>query len=542
MPLNVQLHQLPVQNQQLWVWHVLPEVSKIDESTLRAERWEPLDPTALPYPVVALMSQFASMLSVLSSNKTMLKTWIRTDDLQAVSAHPVILAFRQEQRPEQHPAALFHPPLGEIGIVDEDGQIYLYEIAMLGEKGSAFAAELRQAMNEGLGGSLSETWGAAQRAAQRLGALYWDLHVRQKKEAYAQDRQLSLVQEKKPERRRHRPAAGLVLRNPPAIQVSTDILSQILMRSLLSQDEYTLHPELSLAEHRHLSSQEGNVTITIRPGSQETWSQVLESLALLGDAVVDTFCSLISLAHEAHPGDLSHPFFVSVDDILHLCERKQSNGAFTARQRSDILQHFLTLSRVHVTASMPGQGRKQRVTRRIDSAVFEVLGTTIGEYETFTGEVVWEQREVRIGPWVKSAPFSSQTAQLFRRILGYHSQRERYAKRIGRYLTIQFFVQTQQTSQGGLEFSMQELLDQSGIKLDQANPIRTRKMVESAFLQLYHDGIIGSFAQIIPATPDETWRETQQRIGECAKGWWQLYAAQRWRFEPPTSHGLIPTS
>ncbi len=567
MPLSVQLHRLPVPGENLWVWHVLPEInSQVDEQTLRTRGWELVEPVTLSCPILALMSQLASALPVLSMGKTVIKTWVKTEDLAETSAHPVILAFRYQEHSPEQPVMVARPPLGELGIVLEDEQLHIYQIEMLGEEGSHWSAQMQHAIDQMLAKADNVSidtpeWKAAQRAARQLAALYWDLHQNGEEGVTRDADQTTVIPmtEKKPKRPRgpRREAAPLVIRDPDAIEISTDNITQALLRGLLSDDLYTLYPDrLEASHHKVFPTDQGEVKITIRPGSQETWTHVLESLSILGDAVVDTFCALVSLAYDANSQhDLTQSFFLNVDDILRVCRRKQSNRAYTPLQRASVIEHLITLSRVHVTATVPGRRGARKTSRFIDSVVLDLLGTVIGEYETLTGDILWERREVKIGPWAKFAPFGPQTALLFRTILQYHSQRQRYAKRIGRYLTIQFFLQAQSEGKAlGLEMSMQELLEQSGVKPDVENPSRTRKMIEEAFKLLQKDKVIGSYARVIVApeaseTADQRAsrmkqeQDIQRRIDECAQGWWPLYTAQRWRFEAPSSevYPLLPS-
>jgi hypothetical protein len=561
MSLSVQLHRLPIEGENLWVWHVLPEInSQVDEQTLQSQGWELIEPVTLSYPILALMSQLASPLPVLAMGKAVIKTWVKTEDLTATSAHPVILAFRYQEQLLEQVTMVSRPPLGQLGIVLGEGQLHIYQLDMLGEEGSHWFEQLQHWIDHILASMKTISidnveWQATQQAAQNLAALYWDLHLHREKSNTVEVEPSTIipVTGKKSRRTRglRREVAPLVIRDPEAVEISTDHITQTLLRGLLSNDLYTLYPNRLVAEHlRVFPTEQGEVKITIRPGSQETWTHVLESLSILGDAVVDTFCALVSLAYDSNPQhDLTQSFFLNVDDILRVCRRKQSNRAYTPPQRASVIEHLITLSRVHVTATIPtvsGQRGKRKTASFIDSVVLDLLGTVIGEYETLTGDILWERREVKIGPWAKFAPFGPQTVGLFRTILEYHSQRQRYAKRIGRFLTIQFFIQSQKACRNELEMPIQELLEQSGIKPDMNNPSRMRKMIEEALKVLQKDGVVGSYARVIPVPPEgETSEEQAQRlqqeqdvekrINECAQGWWSLYAAQRWRFEAPSA-------
>jgi len=299
----------------------------------------------------------------------------------------------------------------------------------------------------------------------------------------------------------------------PTVTIPYGQVTGSIMRALLNREEYRQAPPQA-------TWTDGHMTIVVAPGDGETWEVVLDSLGSLGDEAVDTFCALLAIAIDTHTtAHITQPFMLNPDDLLHVCQRKKSNGAYTPEQRANTVEILRLLARAHIRMSMPVKRRKR--VRRIDSPLVDLLGTTLGEYEV-DGTMVWQAREVKIGTWAQVAPqLLEQTGAMLRQVLQYHPQRERYAKRLGRYLTLQFHAQ------GVMRSSMSTILQQAGIIPDTKNPGRTRTMIEHALTTLKTDGVLGDYQLII--TSDQT----QQRIDEHARNWWDLYVDQEWAFFPP---------
>ncbi len=138
---------------------------------------------------------------------------------------------------------------------------------------------------------------------------------------------------------------------------------------------------------------------------------------------------------------------------------------------------------------------------------------------------------MKIGEWAKLLPpLSKETAVMLRTVLSYHAQRDRYAKRLGRFLALQFRVNWYRHG-GVVERTMKTLLEQAGIRPDVKRPGETRTAIESAFERLKGDGVIGTYSQVVESTA--TAQEVQATIEERARGWWDVYEQQLWRFEPP---------
>lgn len=327
------------------------------------------------------------------------------------------------------------------------------------------------------------------------------------------------------QRGQRQPRPELVLRDPPAVQVRSDVLTSLIMRGLLHGSEYQLRTSQGkkMAVYRMpLAKGRGELTITISPGQGQAWDDVLKSLEVLGDEVVDTFCALLALALDRYgTGRLHEPFYLSPDDILHVCQRRLSHGSFTPQQRAGVIEHLQVLTQAQVLATLPGSKPGQEF--RAQSAIMDFLSGAIGEYRTATGETLWERREVKMGDWVQMVPpLADATAMMLRQILKYHPQRERFPKRLGRYITLQ-----KPQREGYIVRKLRTLLTQAGIKPDPNHPGDTLTSFRNALVTLQEHKVISDFAPIIESiTP-----EAHERILQRAYGWWDLCEMQEWRID-----------
>lgn len=595
LSVNIQLHRLPVQSQDVWVWHIsdgeqgIRELGTSDVAVLGTEGWQLLDPADDSFPFLALISQLGDALPVLLVDSSKIRTLARSDAIAFAEQHPVVLAFVYQDA--EHPPLLPGPPaqLGELGLIFENNQVYTYQIALLEEEGALLCQRLRTALGTFLSTSplIAEregAWRDAQEMARTLTRKYWKVHQQVLLKEQPVDVQTIDLEPTSISARRLRSrqpsSLAIVQQEVAAVAISVDPITQALMRSLLDGRSYTLFPEERVAEH--VPAGQGNLRIRIQPGSGEEWDSVLRSLKMLGDEVVDVFCALLAIAIETNgSAHMTDPFFLDVDDILKVCQRKQSHRAFTPLQRLRVVEHLRSLSRVHIMASTPGDGataeraigrarRKKRgdeeTFKAIDSTVMDFLGTTIGEYYTLTGETLWERREVKIGRWALLAPsLSPQTAMLLKKVLGYHAQRQRHEKRIGRWLTLQFQTQSGHHA-GAVVCNTRTLLEQSSIKPDLNKPGEMRQNIEDAIFQLAQDGVIGPYwrmvvlskqparamkqrvddqvATMVPGEEDKHVIRAQtsaeqhllQQIWQRARGWWDLYEHDVWwLIKPPLS-------
>lgn len=381
-------------------------------------------------------------------------------------------------------------------------------------------------------------WQNIQHMARDLALAYWELHRRQIEinNAYSPETLPGVIppitpvaQTKRP-RRKHIPPASLVTKDAPAVIIRSDYIALEIARGLLNPDHYTAYPDRLIAEyHQSFAKDKGQIFIIISPGSDENWGHVLKSLNMLADETVDTFFAAMANAIETNgTHNITAPFYISPDDILATCCRAKSKGSYTSAQRLKVIEHLRILSRAHIRVSFPLRKGHDAFA---ESPILEMLASRYGVINTSTGEEIWEKREIKIGNWATDVPeVSQQTATMLRQVLKYHSQRQRYEKRFGRYLTFMFRVNA--ARRGGMfQCSMQVLLDQSGIRPDLKHPSDARTAIENALARLQTDKIIGEYGMIIDNTPDG--QEAQERIKQRIYHWWDFYSRQQWYFYPP---------
>jgi predicted Fe-S protein YdhL (DUF1289 family) len=329
-------------------------------------------------------------------------------------------------------------------------------------------------------------------------------------------------------RHQHVLPVALVARNPSQIKIRSDQLTYRILLGLLDGKYYTRQSARLRAEYRQmLPKGRGSVSLALSPRSEESWEQVLVSLDLLGDELVDTFLVLLAVALDTHgPKRITAPFAITADDILALCQKKKSKGSYPARQRLHVIEQVRTLLRVSVHATLTLEDGKQW---QVEHPLLEVLKNKQPEENiTCLGHTHWH---LKIGNWANMIPEQqSQITLMTRQLLHYHARQQKYEKRLGRYLTMLYRINTHRNG-GQVKVSMGVLLEHAGISLDRDNPGRTREAIESAFNQLYSDGVIGPFAPLVEPSPQG--REVQERIEQHAYHWWDDYRRQLWLFEPP---------
>lgn len=331
-------------------------------------------------------------------------------------------------------------------------------------------------------------------------------------------------------RHSHVSPVALVTKNPAEIKIRSDQLTYRILLGLLDGTHYIQHPTGLLAEYRQsLPRGRGSVSLALVPREQEAWQQVVDSLDLLGDELVDTFLVLLAVALDIHGTErVTHPFAITPDDILAICQKKKSKGSYPARQRETILAQIHTLARISVRANLILRDGKPW---QVESPLFELLPDGLWEAnERFARREAMSMIHLKIGDWAGMIPeLQSQTVLMARQVLHYHAKQQKNEKRLGRYLTMLYRINVHRNA-GRVKVSMGVLLEQAGIPLDRDNPGRTREAIESALNQLQRDGIIGSFAPLIEHS--EQGLAVQERIEQHAYHWWDDYRRQLWLFEP----------
>jgi hypothetical protein len=219
-------------------------------------------------------------------------------------------------------------------------------------------------------------------------------------------------------RHSHISPIALVTKNPAEIKIRSDQLTYRIVLGLLNGTYYSQHPTALLAEYRQaLPKGRGNVSLAIAPRDQESWQQVLDSLDLLGDELVDTFLVLLAVTLDIHGTKrITHPFAITLDDILALCQKKKSKGSYLARQRETILAQIHTLARVSVRANLVLRDGKQW---QVESPLLEVLpDRQREENRACLGHEALSTCHLKIGDWAGMIPeLQSQIALMARQLL-----------------------------------------------------------------------------------------------------------------------------
>jgi hypothetical protein len=397
-----------------------------------------------------------------------------------------------------------------------------------------------------------QQWQEVQRMARQLAYDYYDHHQAAKGQRDVQE-DTSAQQEaptEKKKSRRHQAVTPIVAKGQSTIQHKSDAVNWEIISSLRDKSIYTHYPDLTVAEHRHTFMKEkGQIIISIGAQQEEGWETVISALNTLGDGCIDTYIAVMAMAIEQNGTDgdrLRLSIMVNPDDILAICGKEKSHGSYTPFQRAEIVKHLKTLSQTKIIVTMPGQPGKVKKKRgprrkgapnddgtvvRAEGALIDLLSFKLGEYNTITGEEIWEKRSISVGPWAKMIPgINTQTAIMFRQLLAYSAKNERYQKRIGLYLTQMFRVNARHQGQFPHGISMSALLEGAGI-VPPRQQGEFRESLEKAIGQLKRDGVIGEYWRIVESAPEP--ERIQQAIEQHAKGWFDYYLRQKWNFAPP---------
>ncbi len=331
-------------------------------------------------------------------------------------------------------------------------------------------------------------------------------------------------------RKKHVALIPLVIRDPSVIKTRSDQLTQVITLGLLNVDQYTKDLDRRVAVYRQAFAKgKGQISLVLAPGSGEGWEDVLTSLQTLGDELVDTFLAFLAVAIDTYGAEgLTQPLTLHADDLLAVCQKKRTHGSYTAGQRTRVMEHLRTLSRIQVHATLALRGDR-RV--HVEGTILDMLDDHRSmDAQRIGGDYQHPQR-LQLGNWVMVIPqWRHQIALMARRVLGYHAKTHKYEKRLGRYLTLLFRINAHRHG-GRARISMEVLLEQAGIVPKHQHPGRMRDQIEGALLQLRQDEVIGTYAPLLEGGPRS--REIQERIEQHAYHWWDDYRTQRWLFEPP---------
>jgi DNA-binding XRE family transcriptional regulator len=203
-------------------------------------------------------------------------------------------------------------------------------------------------------------------------------------------------------------------------------------------------------------------------------------------------------------------------------------GGYKKMQRQEIAHHIAILASTWVTVFTMDvtqeneKGRWQRTKWRGESRAV-VVTSQFGQEQKTGNELDVYAWRVRPGDVFAKFLFGPgrQTALLSRRAVEYDPYRQKWEKRLTRYLSWQWRIR----QNGGtyLEpISVEKLLETVGENVDTKNPVRTKERLEKALDTLQEDGIITSWQY-------ETAKE--ETVGQ--PGWWKEWLDWKIIVEPP---------
>ena len=552
MPMFIKCHRVPaLPDHAVWQlatpWH--EEITDIFPG--KNQTWERVDADAVCISYLILLSQFADLYPCSYESEGVEQVWVKREEYRHAHAYPVILSspIRNDGKGPQFSLQEW----GKLGVVHAGISPSLYRLEQLDQESQKLQERFAQTLQELVSMSANTlwyeaVWSQAKVLAQCLAERYWSLHqqVHGSRElvpsVVAQQNTptlpLSLVEEERTVRKRNlqRPAVlALVARDPVAVAVCNTPVALELTRLLLQETMFDTHPQYGVAElHVSFPNSSGGILLSLHQQADERWEDVEVLLSHLGDELVDTLCAVMAMAIDVHGANhLTDTVFFRVEDILQICQREKSNRAYVPQQRAKIVEHLRVLARIHIQLS--GQLGISGIENRMRTPLIHLLSSTVGQYRHRSGDVFWERQAVKLGEWATLAtPLSTQTAILMRTILKYHSQRERYAKRIGRRILLDFFSHArlggEREEKAWLTYSLKEVLSLSGITPDLKHPDTTRTRIEGGIQRLVQDDILEGVAPVFNPIPSHS--DLDSRLREHARGWWPSYLEQVRHFTP----------
>ena len=277
-----------------------------------------------------------------------------------------------------------------------------------------------------------------------------------------------------------------------------------------------------------------DLNFLVSPDDYQTADAAWEAVRSLDDETADTFMIACAqyIANRTHARD--GLVLITPDELLAQRGKAKHKRAYKTEDREKAAQDFVRLGTITVeghrdrweSTGRKGKGKSKRVRVTLEGKLIEISvkarqQTISGELTPIPGTGKTAGFWYRLGPWAQGflgADGSAQLAEMNQTIIQYHAQKQRYQKRIGRYLVWIF-----RNARGGQTFQIRTLLEQSGIELapsDYKNPGRFRDAIERSLEELLSDGVIGSLEWVsTPALPTLKWLDE-----------WRCYTM---RIDPP---------
>ena len=273
---------------------------------------------------------------------------------------------------------------------------------------------------------------------------------------------------------------------------------------------------------------------TVAPDQLESWkAEMWKQREQLSDSDADALDALSAIwLYQAHSEDdraVAH-----VDGLLEMRGIKQRKRGehhrvgYTQDQRQDMMQALVHIQNLYITITLDGDtkdvARSDGMTRVIQSRAF-VITDRVGAIDA-TGTMVDIEAFV-FRPGAVFARFltgpGSQTALLSAMALRYDPYRQKWEKRLARYLSWQWRVKAR-ANQLARPYRIATLLDAAGQELNQQKPVLTRERLEKALDTLQDDGVISGWRY-------DRWDESRAQ----GRGWWPAWSEATVLIAPPAT-------
>lgn len=277
-----------------------------------------------------------------------------------------------------------------------------------------------------------------------------------------------------------------------------------------------------------------SVTYSLAPEDFPTIDATWETMRDLDDDTADT--AMVALAHwlaNYQRDPVTKLAAITPNDIL--AQRgtpKHHKGGYRATDKHAVARQMNALGSIWIegrgfeTTETDPKGKKRR-TMTTPEGRFLII-TTREKQTALTPhtETLYTRFYYRPGDWayvfMQDGRGAGELARMMQAVLAYDSKRDRYPKRMGRYLTWQFrlraFARTWHQP-----YTMKALLDDAGLSPKQSdydNPQRFRRAIEQALNDLRNAHVIGSW-------------EYRELGGLPKRNWFPLWLAATLVIEPP---------
>ncbi len=272
----------------------------------------------------------------------------------------------------------------------------------------------------------------------------------------------------------------------------------------------------------------------VAPDQLETWkAEMWRQREQLSDSDADALDALSAIwlyqARSEYDRAVAH-----VDGLLEMRGIKQRKRGehhrvgYTQDQRQDMMQALVHIQNLYITIALDGDasgvGRAEGTTRVIQSRAF-VITDRVGDVDT-TGTMV-DMEAFVFRPGEVFARFltgpGSQTALLSAMALRYDPYRQRWEKRLARYLSWQWRVKAR-ANQLARPYRVATLLDAAGQEINRQKPMLTRERLEKALDTLQDDAVISGWRY-------DRWDESRAQ----GRGWWPAWLEATVLIAPPAT-------